>query len=127
MKFLKRKMKNSTKLSFIVACNSAYLFISLILLCLFLFFIIMPEEAIYALLPTCEWKLLYGKECFFCGISHSFCEIIKFNFSSAFNYNMLGIPLFFFLMANEIFFVLKIKSILSNIKSNYEVMYDANT
>jgi hypothetical protein len=96
------------------------------MLFVFLFFIIMPEETIYALLPTCEWKLYYGKECFFCGISHSFCEIIKLNFSSAFNLNMLGIPVFFLVMTNEIFFVLKIKYILSKIKSNYEVMYDAS-
>jgi len=126
MIFLKVKMKNNTRLSFIVAFKSVYIFISLIIFFLFLFFVIMPEKTIYELLPTCEWKLYYGKECFFCGISHSFCEITKFNFYSAFNYNMLGIPLFFFLMVNEIFFILKLKSILSTIKSNCEVMYDAS-
>ena len=119
-------MKNSTKRSFIVAFSSVYLFISLIGLFVFLFFAIMPEKIIYSLLPVCEWKLYYGKECFFCGISHSFCEIIKLNFSSAFDYNMLGIPIFSLLLLNEVFFVVKIKSIFSKIKTNYEVMYDAN-
>ena len=123
---IKNKMKNSTKLSFVVAGSSVYVIVSSIVFFGFLFFIFVPEETVYALLPTCEWKLYYGKECFLCGISHSFCEITKLNFSSAFNLNMLGIPIFFLLMANEIFFIMKIKSILSTIKNNYEVMYNAS-
>jgi len=45
---------------------------------------------------TCIFKNLFGICCPGCGLTRSFRSIIQLDFYSAFNYNILGIPLFIF-------------------------------
>lgn len=42
----------------------------------------------------CYFKTLFGIRCPGCGLTRSFRAILNFDFRSAFNYNILGIPLF---------------------------------
>ena len=43
----------------------------------------------------CPFKFLFHISCPGCGLTRAFRAIINFNFYSAFNYNILSIPLFF--------------------------------
>lgn len=43
---------------------------------------------------NCLFKTLFGIRCPGCGLTRSFRAIFKLDFYSAFNYNILGIPLF---------------------------------
>lgn len=45
---------------------------------------------------TCIFKNLFGICCPGCGLTRSFIAILQLDFYSAFNYNILGIPLFIF-------------------------------
>ena len=45
---------------------------------------------------TCVLKKLFGICCPGCGLTRSFKSILQLDFYSAFNYNILGIPLFIF-------------------------------
>ena len=46
----------------------------------------------------CLFKTLFNIPCPGCGMTRAFLEIFKFNFSKAFYYNILSIPLFIFLI-----------------------------
>ncbi len=50
-----------------------------------------PGEEYYTI---CGFKNLTGLPCPGCGLTHSFCEIGKGHMASAFNWNLLGPPLF---------------------------------
>jgi len=65
--------------------------------------------------PVCEWKLKYGTECFFCGMTRAFIEISEFSFTKALQLNFLSVPLFFMLSINEFFAVSLLKKFMKNI------------
>lgn len=43
----------------------------------------------------CPIKKLFGISCFGCGMTRAFISILKFDFKSAIEYNVLSVPLFF--------------------------------
>lgn len=47
---------------------------------------------------NCYFKTLFGIRCPGCGLTRSFRAILNFDFGLAFNYNILGIPLFIILI-----------------------------
>jgi len=87
----------------------AFLFVWLILSTIFLSILFPPfffsSEKIYQLVPTCEWKSKYNKECFFCGMTTGFIHISRGRFSDAQTSNALSIPLFALLVLNELGFL----------------------
>lgn len=59
-------------------------------------------ETLGALLPECESKVRFGKECAFCGMTASFYFISRGEFSQAVQANRFGIYLYLVFLSNEI-------------------------
>ena len=49
-------------------------------------------------IPLCPIKTFFGLSCPGCGLTRGFLAILRFDFFSAYNYNILSIPLFFGIM-----------------------------
>ena len=60
------------------------------------------RERVSRLVPVCEWKRQYGRECPFCGMTSSFLDISEGHFGDASHANRAGIPLYFLFVSNEI-------------------------
>ncbi len=57
-------------------------------------FVIFVTSGIFDI--ACPFKLTFGIRCPGCGLTRSFLAIYNLKFKEAFNYNILGIPLFIF-------------------------------
>ncbi len=60
----------------------------------FVFFIILFVITKVFSGSLCLVKNIFGISCFGCGLTRAFISILKFEFKKAFEYNVLGIPLF---------------------------------
>jgi hypothetical protein len=60
------------------------------------------RERLARMVPVCEWKAKYGRECAFCGMTTSFLDISEGRLGEASHANRAGIPLYLFFVANEI-------------------------
>lgn len=65
---------------------------------IFIFFILILFSVLIYFKVPCLFKLLFKIPCPGCGMTRAFFEIFKFNFSKAFYYNILSIPLFIFII-----------------------------
>ena len=63
---------------------------------------VLGRERVARLVPACEWKRKYGRECAFCGMTTSFLDISEGRFGDAAHANRAGIPLYFLFVSNEI-------------------------
>jgi len=54
---------------------------------------------------TCLFEQVAGISCPACGMTRAFHAICKFDFITAFHYNILSIPFFFFIISSFIIFV----------------------
>ena len=61
------------------------------------------RERLAYLVPACEWKSKYGRECPACGMTTSFMDISEGRFSDASRANHAGIPLYLLFLSNEVF------------------------
>lgn len=61
----------------------------------FAFFMILFIISKLTTISVCPVKSLFGFSCFGCGMTKGFLAILSFNFQSAFQQNVLSIPLFF--------------------------------
>jgi len=59
------------------------------------------QERLAHLLPPCEWKVKYHRECPFCGMTTSFIDISEGQFGNARRANQAGIPLYLLFLTNE--------------------------
>jgi Protein of unknown function (DUF2752) len=59
------------------------------------------RERVARLVPICEWKSRYGRECAFCGMTTSFLDISEGRFGEATHANRAGIPLYLLFVSNE--------------------------
>jgi hypothetical protein len=59
-----------------------------------------PEQ-ISAVIPPCEYKARYHRECLFCGMTTAFFEISRGNFHAAEQSNGGSVPLYAAFVANE--------------------------
>ena|SRR5579871_5676639 len=59
------------------------------------------RERVARLVPACEWKTKYGRECAFCGMTSSFLDISEGRFGEATRANRAGIPLYLMFLSNE--------------------------
>lgn len=59
----------------------------------------------------CLFKTTFHIPCPGCGLTRAFIEIVNFRFINSFNYNILGLPLFIFLI---ITFIVLIKDFICN-------------
>jgi len=59
------------------------------------------RERLTHLVPVCEWKAKYGRECAFCGMTTSFLDISDGRLGEASHANRAGIPLYLLFVANE--------------------------
>jgi hypothetical protein len=50
-------------------------------------------DPVIGLIPACEWKTRYGRECPFCGMTTSFLDISEGHLDAAHRVNRAGIPL----------------------------------
>jgi hypothetical protein len=62
---------------------------------------VLPPAALDALVPECQWKAKYHRECILCGMTTSFVEISRGDFRAAARHNQGSLPLFLALLANE--------------------------
>ena len=81
------------------------LFITWVIICLVILLIqiapfILHEEFLLSLTPTCVFIKYFNRECFSCGMSHSFISISKGNFDEAYRFNKFGIYLYLFFVLN---------------------------
>jgi len=53
------------------------------------------RERLARIVPMCEWKAKYGRECAFCGMTTSFLDISEGRLAEASLANRGGIPLYF--------------------------------
>ena len=60
------------------------------------------RERLARMVPVCEWKAKYGRECAFCGMTTSFIDISEGRLGEASHANRAGIPLYLLFVANEI-------------------------
>lgn len=60
------------------------------------------RDCIARILPMCEWKAKYGRECAFCGMTTSFLDISEGRLGEASHANRAGIPLYLIFVVNEI-------------------------
>jgi hypothetical protein len=60
------------------------------------------RERIARIVPACEWKAKYGRECAFCGMTTSFLDISEGRLGEASRANRAGVPLYLLFVVNEI-------------------------
>ncbi len=60
------------------------------------------RERLAHLLPLCESKARYGRECSFCGMTTSFLDIYEGRLGDARRANRAGIPLYLVFVSNEL-------------------------
>lgn len=53
----------------------------------------------------CPIKNIFGISCFGCGMTRGFISVLKFDFNTAFKYNVLSIPVFFGILLYSILFL----------------------
>jgi len=85
-----------------LALSIVWLLIStaiLMVLCTPFFF---SEDSLVSLLPKCEWKEKYNKECPLCGMTTSFILISQGKFSEALSANNFSLYLYCIFVLNEI-------------------------
>jgi hypothetical protein len=63
---------------------------------------LLGRERLTGLVPVCERKARYGRECAFCGMTTSFLSISEARFRDASRANRAGIPLYLVFVSNEI-------------------------
>ena len=87
-----------------------YIISSLIILLLISLFFL-NSNTLLNISPNCTSILLYNKSCFLCGSTRAFVEIKNFNFSKAFYFNVLSIPMFILFIINSLLYILSLKKI----------------
>jgi hypothetical protein len=123
MRYLKKlTLNNGTKKAIRLSINISYLILSGLIFIMFILIFFLPADTLLSLSPVCEWKLKYGTECFFCGMTKAFIQISKLNFSGAINLNASSILLFGLLIANEIFAAFTFRGSINRIKNNYRII-----
>lgn len=60
------------------------------------------RERLARMVPVCDWKSKYERECAFCGMTTSFLDISEGRLGEASHANRAGIPLYLLFVANEI-------------------------
>src|SRR5690348_16427680 len=60
------------------------------------------RDRLSGLVPACEWKKKYGRECSFCGMTTSFLDISEGRLGDANHANRAGIPLYLLFVSNEV-------------------------
>ncbi|MBS1552327.1 MAG: DUF2752 domain-containing protein [Bacteroidetes bacterium] len=91
----------------------------IIFVILFLSFIF--PEVLLNISPVCVSRLLYGRECFMCGMTRAFVEISSGRFSEAFELNKFSVFIFIMFTINSIlFFAFIIKAIIVRFGKTHE-------
>jgi hypothetical protein len=60
------------------------------------------RDRVARIVPVCESKAKYGRECTLCGMTTSFLDISEGRLGEASHANRAGIPLYLLFVANEI-------------------------
>jgi hypothetical protein len=63
---------------------------------------VLSDESILHLVPNCEWKARYNKECALCGMTTAFINISKGDFEQAYQANKGSLFLYGFLLLNQL-------------------------
>ncbi|MEO0248149.1 MAG: DUF2752 domain-containing protein [candidate division WOR-3 bacterium] len=91
--------RDEVKLSFLIV----WLILSIGMLFVLVAPFALSADTIAALVPTCEWKVKYGRECSLCGMTTSFIQISHGNFKQSLLSNRASIPLYVVFVINELF------------------------
>jgi Protein of unknown function (DUF2752) len=85
-----------------LALRMVWMVLSLLILTILAAPFIVGRDRLGALVPVCERKASYGRECPFCGMTTSFMEISRGEFGEARKANRAGIPLYSIFVSNEV-------------------------
>mgnify|MGYP001774018814 CR=1 FL=1 len=99
-----RKMINSKEIK--KALIVVWMVISSIIFIILIIPYIFPENSILSLIPECELKVKYNKECILCGMTRSFILISKGEIEKAILENKFSIYVYFAFLLNEILVIL---------------------
>jgi len=83
-----------------------WLIVSGIILAVLVAPFLVSAETVGAIVPECEWKAKYGRECAFCGMTHAFIFISGGRFGQALDANKFSILLYCVLVLNELVLIL---------------------
>ena len=72
----------------------------------FVFFVILVFLTKIFSVSLCPIKSIFGISCFGCGMTRGFISILNFDFKTAFEYNVLSIPLFVAITLYCLFFLI---------------------
>lgn len=97
------------------ALRIIWIFSVLFFLFIIISIIFVPEQLVLENIPVCESQKT-GSECALCGSSRAFIEILKFNFSTAYNYNKGSIILFILLTINLLLYLYNSRFNIKNFK-----------
>ena len=84
------------------AFRIVWMTLSLVILAMLVSPFTLGRERLARLVPACEWKVKYGRECGFCGMTTSFLDISEGRLGEASHANHAGIPLYLVFVVNEI-------------------------
>jgi hypothetical protein len=94
-------MLKQLKISFYIVWIIISIITGLILISPF----ILSRGDIENIAPKCEWKVKYGRECFFCGMTNGFIDISNGKFEDATKRNKFSIYMYSMFLLNEIVFL----------------------
>ena len=63
---------------------------------------LISSDSIIAIVPECDWKVKYDKECLLCGLTRSFVCISQGSFTKAQKLNKFSVYIFMFFLLNEV-------------------------
>ncbi len=93
MRVFKADLKNALRIVWLTA--------SLIIVAALAAPFALGQEGLARLLPPCEWKVKYHRECPLCGMTTSFIDISEGQLGSAQRANRAGIPMYLLFVTNE--------------------------
>lgn len=75
--------------------------ISFVIFLMLLFPFILPNNTILSIVPTCEWKIKYHKDCSLCGMTTAFILLSEGHIKAALTYNKGCLFLYMLFIINE--------------------------
>jgi len=108
--------REEIRLSFLIS----WLILSLVVLLVLIAPFALSADTIAAVVPICEWKAKYNKDCPLCGMTTSFILISQGGFKAAWLANKASLPLYTAFVVNELTAFLLVIKRLRRVRCSYQ-------